>query len=96
MHLVPQARDEFKTEYEVLCKLPFHENIIKLHAFFFARFDPGIHPSLKEIAGSRSISLFLVMEFHTNSMRKLMEDLHQKRGPRVRLYRRCFLWRHTQ
>ena len=79
----PQARDAFKTEYEVLCKLPLHDNIIKLHAFFFDRFDPKIHPAVKEQPGSRSVSLFLIMELHPTSMDKVMEERYRQRGPKV-------------
>ena len=71
----------FKNEYDILCRLPSHDNIIKLHAFFYDRFEPDIHPALKALPGVRSISLFLVMDFYPNSLEAAVQGFFPRGIP---------------
>ena len=79
-----QARDEFKNEYEILSQLLPHPSILQLHAFFYDRMDPNLVPGITQ--QNRSISLFMVMDYHTLDMEENIKDLCAHRGPKVRLY----------
>lgn len=59
-----QVRNFYQTEYQALCAMPPHPNIIRLYAFFYDRINteslPDLPPAVAENA--RMLSLFLVME----------------------------------
>ena len=84
VYICIQARDEFKNEYEILSQLLPHPSILQLHAFFYDRMDPDWVPGIKQ--QNRSISLFMVMDYHTLDMEENIKDLCAHRGPKVRLY----------
>ena len=74
----------FKNEYEVLCQLPPHENIIHMWAFFFDRPGPDIIKHFKKLDGNqRSIGLFILMDEHPMSMAEHLATLTDNRGPLV-------------
>lgn len=81
---VLQAREEYKNEYEVLSQLLPHPNIIQLHAFFYDRMEPSLVPGIKH--PTRSISLFMVMDFHSLDMEENIKELCEHQGPKVRSY----------
>ncbi|XP_065885174.1 uncharacterized protein [Dysidea avara] len=80
---VTKARGEFKNEYEILSQLLPHPNILQLYAFFYDRIDPNLVPGMKSNAAqNRSISLFMVMDYHTLDMEAHIKDLFEHQGPK--------------
>ncbi len=79
-------RQDYQNEYEVLCMLPPHPNIIHMWAFFYDRVDPGASKFFKKVGKSniRTMSLFILMDQHPSSMADLMGTLVENRGPAVR------------
>ena len=61
-----------------------HPNILQLHAFFYDRMDPNLVTGMKSHAAqNRSISLFMVMDYHTLDMEDHIKDLFEHQGPKV-------------
>ena len=80
-----QARAQFQNEYQILCQVPPHENIIHMYAFFFDRANPDISPEFKRVGKNmRTMSLFLLMDEHPMSMQEQMDILVAGKGPQVR------------
>ena len=79
-----QARAQFQNEYEILCQVPPHENVIHMYAFFFDRANPDISQEFKRVGKNlRTMSLFLLMDEHPMSMKEQLEILTQGKGPQV-------------
>ena len=79
-----QVRAEFQNEYQVLCQLSPHKNIIHMWAFFFDRANPDVIPQLKSTGkNARTMSLFLLMDLHSMSMKEQVSILIDNRGPNV-------------
>ena len=58
-------RQNFQNEFNILATLPFHENIIRLKAFFYDRMGislPGMQQFDAFSEGAQTLSLYLVME----------------------------------
>ena len=83
-HAWSQARVQFQNEYEILCNLPPHANIIHMYAFFFDRANPDVSPEFKRVGRNmRTMSLFLLMDEHPMSMREQLDILVGGQGPKV-------------
>ncbi len=80
-----QTKKEFHKEYDALCLLPPHENIIHMWAFFIDTCDPSVMKSMKRLTGEnkKTKSLFILMDEHPTNMADYMEKLVSSRGPKV-------------
>ena len=82
--LLSQARVQFQNEYEILCHLPSHENIIHMYAFFFDRANPDVSKEFRRVGRNiRTMSLFLLMDEHPMSMQEQLDILTEGQGPKV-------------
>ncbi|CAI7991881.1 Serine/threonine-protein kinase PINK1, mitochondrial [Geodia barretti] len=78
-----EARVQFQNEYEILCNLPPHPNIIHMYAFFFDRANPDVSPEFKRVGRNvRTMSLFLLMAEHPMSMKEQLDILTGGQGPK--------------
>ena len=83
--IIIQARQQFQNEYNVLCQLPPHENIIHMWAFFFDRANPDISPEFRRVGkNARTMSLFLLMDEHPMNMNEHVDLLVNNQGPKVK------------
>ena len=80
-----QVRRQFQNEYQVLCQLSSHPNIIHMHAFFFDRADPNTSSYFRRCGTNQGkMSLFLLMDKHPMNMKDQLAILVEKQGPKVR------------
>ena len=80
-----QARASYQNEYEVLCQLSPHKNIIHMWAFFYDRPGPTILKYFKERGStSRGMALFILMDEHPQNMSEHIQALVDNKGPHVR------------
>jgi hypothetical protein len=78
-----EARVQFQNEYEILCNLPPHPNIINMYAFFFDRANPDVSPEFKRVGRNvRTMSLFLLMDEHPMSLKEQLDILTGGQGPK--------------
>lgn len=79
-----QVRRQFENEYQVLCQLSPHPNIIHMYAFFFDRADPSVSQYFKRVGVHQGkMSLFLLMDEHPMSMKEQLDILIDNQGPKV-------------
>ena len=79
-----QARKAYQNEYDVLCQLPPHVNIINMWAFFYDRPDPKVLKHFKQVgSGMRGMALFILMDEHPQSMAEHLQTLADNKGPYV-------------
>ena len=79
-----QTRHQFQNEYQVLCQLPPHDNLIHMWAFFFDRADPAVSSYFNRVGKNvRTMSLFILMDEHLQNMKELLETLVDLQGPKV-------------
>ena len=79
-----QVREQFKNEYQVLCQLSFHPNIIHMYAFFYDRADPNASSHFRRCGTNQGkMSLFLLMDEHPMSMKEQLATLVESLGPKV-------------
>ena len=64
----------------MLCRIPPHDNIIRLYAFFYDR--PMTHPKLRDNCGD-GIALFMLLEELSQNMKEHIETLTSVAGPPV-------------
>ena len=84
MHTHGQVRQEFQNEYNVLCQLPPHENVIHMWAFFYDRANPNISPHFKRAGkNARTMCLFLLMDELPMNMKEHVDLLVGNQGPKV-------------
>lgn len=77
-----QVSKKFRNEYDVLCQLPPHENIIHMWAFFYDRPGPEVKKYFRKLSGNfRSLGLFILMDEHPLSMMEQLAILADNRGP---------------
>lgn len=77
-----QVRQDHQNEYQVLCQLPPHENIIHMWAFFFDRLNPEVSSLFKKAGkNARTMSLFILMDEYPSSMAEQLKQLIENRGP---------------
>lgn len=82
--LSSQARVQFQNEYQILCQLPAHENIVHMYAFFFDRANPDVSKEFQRVGKNvRTMSLFLLMDEHPMSMKEQLDILTAGQGPKV-------------
>ena len=73
-------RAEFKNEFDILCCLPQHENIIHQYAFFYDR--PMKYPEFKELHGE-GIGLFILLEELQQNMTEYLKTVCGFTSPKV-------------
>ena len=79
-----QVRRQFENEYQVLCQLSPHPNIIHLYSFFYDRADPGASQYFKRVGKNQGkMSLFLLMDEHPMSMKEQLDVYIHNTGPKV-------------
>lgn len=76
-----KVRQDNQNEYQVLCQLSPHENIIHMWAFFYDRLTRREYKFFK--SNARSMSLFILMDEHSMSMAEQLKILVESRGPLV-------------
>ena len=77
-----QLRRAYENEYKLLATLPFHDNIIRLLAFFYDRVSgnlPGIDHFDVLRNHRRKLSMFLVMDFLPVTLEALSEQYRNSR-----------------
>lgn len=79
-----QISRTFRNEYQILCQLPPHENIIHMWAFFYDRPGQEVIKHFKKADGNvRALGLFILMDEHPMSMAEQLATLAGSRGPLV-------------
>ena len=79
-----QLQKSYRNEYQILCQLPPHENVIHLYAFFYDRADPALCAEFRHLGPNvRSLSLFLLLEELPVSMKAHVDSLIANKGPQV-------------
>lgn len=78
-----EVNRQFRNEYDILCRLPSHENIINMWAFFYDRPSNDLLRRLKgPVSGShRTLGLFILMDEHPMNMEEQLAILADSRGP---------------
>ena len=74
-------RAEFKNEFDILCRLPQHDNIIHQFAFFYDK--PMKYPDFKILHGE-GMALFILLEELQQNMSEYLNTLCGLTSPRVR------------
>ncbi len=93
MTLLIQARKHYQNEYDVLCQLPSHKNIIHMWAFFYDRPGPRELKYLqRQRSGSRGMALFILMDEHPQSMADHVQTLVDNKGPYVSATEGCIMF----
>eukprot|EP00731_Ephydatia_muelleri_P030669 Em0022g183a len=81
---VSNLQKSYRNEYQILCQLPPHENVIHLYAFFYDRADPALCAEFRHLGPNvRSLSLFLLLEELPVSMKAHVDSLIANKGPQV-------------
>lgn len=81
---VSNLQKSYRNEYQILCQLPPHDNIIHLYAFFYDRADPALCQELRSLGpNARTLSLFLLLEELPVSMKTHVDSLVANKGPQV-------------
>lgn len=84
MQTCTQVRRQFENEYQVLCQLPPHPNIVHLNAFFYDRADPNASSHFRRCGVNQGkMSVFLLMDEHPMSMKEQLATLVESLGPKV-------------
>ena len=85
MFCAAQVRQQYQNEYNILCQLPPHENIIHMWAFFYDRANPDISPEFKRAGRNAcTMSLFLLMDELPMNMKDHVDLLMDNQGPKVK------------
>ena len=79
-----QVRQDYQNEYNILCQLPPHENIIHMWASFYDRANPDISPEFRRAGrNARTMCLFLLMDELPMNMKEHVDLLVSNQGPKV-------------